>query len=305
MYHRISEKRDDWSCYTLSPQAFESQIAYFRENFEILSLDQLSWHLLRDRPLPRKTVAVTFDDGYKDNYVYAFPILRKYAVPATFFLTTGHIGINKPFWWDKMGYLVYHAVPTRLKLEELGSYPLESAFDRRRAKLVITEKLNDLPEETKNKLIEKLANICRVEIPADLGRQLILSWEEVEKMSQDGAQFGAHSVTHAALTNLPLEQAKWEIRRSKEDIEERLGKKVNFFSYPDGHLNSEVVEIVKQAGFAAAFTSDPSWIAPKSDVYRLARISMTEDSNKSAVLLCGLWRDLGTVLRRASPFRMR
>jgi peptidoglycan/xylan/chitin deacetylase (PgdA/CDA1 family) len=294
-YHRISLERDDWSRTTLSPQAFETQIRYFRENFQILSLDQLLSHLLGDKSLPRRVCVITFDDGYRDNYVYALPILRKYAVPATFFLTTGHIGINKPFWWDEVGYLVHHAVPTHLELEELGSYPMESASDRRRANLVITGKLNDLPEERKNTLIERLADISRVNIPADMGKQLILSWEEVEEMSQKGAQFGAHSMTHATLTNLPLEQAKWEIRQSKEGIEERLGRKVSFFSYPDGRFNSEIVEIVRETGFAAAATTDPKWITPKSDVYRLGRISMIEDSNKSAALLCGLRGDLMAV----------
>ena len=290
-YHRVTMTKDDWSCETLSPQAFESQIRYFCENFSILSLDRLLLYLQQDRSLPKKTVAITFDDGYRDNYLYAFPILRKYAVPATFFLTTGHIGTSKLFWWDKVGYVVYHAAGTRLELEE-RTYPLKSASDRRRAKLMIMKELKHLPEERKNELIEKLVDICRVDIPADLGKQLVLSWEEVEEMSQNGAQFGAHSATHPILANLPLEQARWEISRSKEDLEMRLQKKVKFFSYPEGSFNSEIVEIVKQTGFAAAVATYPSWITPRSDVYRLGRINMIEDSDRSAALLCGLLGDL-------------
>lgn len=72
---------------------------------------------------------------------------------------------------------------------------------------------------------------------------------------------------------------------------------MKFFSYPNGCYNGEIVEIVKQAGFVAAVASDPLWITARSDVYRLGRINMIEDSNRSAALLCGLWGDLGTVLR--------
>ena len=298
-YHRVSMRKDKWPMENLSPESFESQIRYFCRNFEILSLEQLVRDLQQGRSLPKKAAVITFDDGYRDNYVYAFPILRKYAVPPTFFLTTSYIGGSKLFWWDKVGYLVHHTTAARLEVEELGRYALESEFDRRRATLMVVEKLYLFPEERKNGLLEKLADVCGVDIPGDLGSQLILSWEEVEEMSLDGVQFGAHSVTHPNLTNLPPEQAKWEICQSKEDIEKRLRKKVDFFSYPGGGLNAEIVEMVKQNGFVAAVTTDPSWVTPSSDLYRLGRIGMMYvDHNRSAALLCGTYGDLLTALRR-------
>jgi peptidoglycan/xylan/chitin deacetylase (PgdA/CDA1 family) len=296
-YHRVSPARCDWSASTISPQGFESQIRFLCENFEVLSLDQLWQDLQKNRALPKKAVVVSFDDGYRDNYVYAVPILGKYAVPATFFLTTGHVGFNKPFPWDKVGYLVHHAAAARLKLEELGTYSLKSAFGRRYAISAIWEKLKHFPEQKRDELIEKLAVICRVAIPADLGSRLNLSWEEAMEMSRDGFEFGAHSVTHPILTDLPPEQAKWEICRSKEDLEKRLRKKVKFFSYPDGSFNRDIVEIVKQTGVVGAVGTNPSWITRRSDVYRLGRINMIEDNNRSAALLCGFWGDLGTLLR--------
>jgi len=298
MYHSVSVRKDGWcEAYTLSPESFESQIRYFCENFEILSLDQLCENLRQSRTLPKKAVAITFDDGYRDNYVNAFPILRKYGVPATFFLTTGHIGVSKLFWWERVGYLVQHTGAARLNLEELGRYALESAFDRRRACLMITEKLKHFPEEKKNDLMEKLADICGVDIPADLANQLTLSWEEAEEMSQHGAQFGAHSVTHPILTNLPLNQAKWEMFQSKEDIEKKLRKRVDFFSYPNGLFNSDLAEMAHRNGFVGAVTADPSWITPRTDVYRLGRIAMMVGPNASTTMLCGLWGDLRAALR--------
>jgi peptidoglycan/xylan/chitin deacetylase (PgdA/CDA1 family) len=295
-YHRVTMIKDDWSCESLSPQAFESQIEYFRQNFEILSLDQLSRHLRQDRSLPKKAVVVTFDDGYLDNYVYARPILRKYGVPATFFLTTGHIGGSRLFWWDKVGYAVEHTRKQWLELTEFGTWELP-AYDRRKTRNRIVNAIRDLPEQRKNLAIEDLLRVAGVSIPDALAKEVILSWEEVVEMSEEGIDFGAHTLTHPILTNMPLEQAKLEIVQSKKDIETKIGRQVNFFSYPNGSLNSEIVDIVKQAGFVAGVTADPSWITQESDVYRLGRIMMIGDSNRSAVLLCGLWGDLG-VLRR-------
>jgi peptidoglycan/xylan/chitin deacetylase (PgdA/CDA1 family) len=295
MYHRVCRKKEHWSFpEVVSPQSFQSQIEYFCQNCEIFSLDKLARDLREGKSLPKKAVVITFDDGYKDNYLNAFPILRKYRVPATFFLTTGHIGLSKLFWWDEVGYVVHNTQVTRLRLDELGSYSLKSTFDRSHASFAIAKRLNCLSEERKNDLIEKLARTCRVEIPTGLASELILSWEEVREMSRDGAQFGAHSVTHPLLTNMPLKRAEWEIRQSKEDIEKRLRKEVNFFSYPDGRFNSEIIKIVQQAGFLGATTGRPSWITPASDVYRLDRINMIEDPDRSAVLLSGLLGDVQT-----------
>lgn len=293
MYHRVSSDIDDWSISSqVIRRSFESQMQYLRQNYEIISLDELLGALQHRKSLPKKAIAITFDDGYRDNYLNAFPILRKYRIPATFFLTTGYIGVGKPFWWDTVGYLIYNATVRRLELDELGTFSMTSTSDRRRTALTIEDKLERLPEERKNEQIKKLADICRAEIPADLGRQLVLSWDEVEEMQREGAQFGAHSVTHSVLTNLPLAQARWEIRQSKEDLEKRLREEVRFFSYPAGQYSSEIVKIVEENGYAGAATSDWLWITAESDPYRLGRIPMMEDRSKNAALLSGFVGDL-------------
>lgn len=299
LYHRVSTVKDDWSLETLSPQSFERQIKYFRENYEMLSLEELAPYVHERKSLPKKAVVITFDDGYRDNYLYAFPILRKYRAPATIFLATGHIGTAKLFWWDKVRYAVQHTTPERLELGKFGSYSLESALDRRHAGFAITEKLMNLPDERKNSLIEKLINVAGVDIPDRLGRELILSWNEVVQMSRDGIDLGAHSVTHPILTNIPLERARWEIVQSKNDIETRLGKPVSFFSYPNSIFNPEIVKLVEQSGFAGGITDNPVWITHRDNPYKLGRIGAAEDFNIFKVMFCGFWGDLQSILGRA------
>ena len=100
VYHRVCIKEDAWSYKSISPQTFEKQIEYFSRSFEILSLDELGQYIHQGKQLPEKAVVITLDDGYKDNYLYAYPILQKHHIPATIFLCTGHVGNGDLLWWD-------------------------------------------------------------------------------------------------------------------------------------------------------------------------------------------------------------
>lgn len=300
IYHRVCPKKDEWSLEPLSPESFETQMKYFTQNYEILSLDKLVQYTKSGKSFPEKAVVVTLDDGYKDNYLYAYPVLRKYNIPVTIFLTTGYIGGSEPFWWDEVAYVIENSKSIKkLDLKDLGSYSLQSELDRTRVKSIICEKLTKLPDNKKNSIIKNLLNICQVEIPRDLGKKLILSWEEVKEMDNAGVTFGAHSVSHPILINMPLEQSKNEIVQSKRDIEEKLGKEVTAFSYPNGNFNAEIVELVRNSGFTCAVSvypdMPPKLVGPKDNVYHLSRIGTYEDLNRSKILLCGLSGDLARV----------
>lgn len=299
MYHRVSAANDGWSLEPLSPQTFERQIEYFCRKYEILDLGELVQFIQQGKSLPQKAVVITFDDGYKDNYLYAYPILKKYHIPATIFLTTGHINTGKLFWWDKVSYVIQQTNVGQLNVDELGNYPLQSELDKSHASFIITEKLKKLPEERKDCLIGKLLSISQVDIPPDLGKELILSWDEVREMNSNGISFGAHSVNHPILTNLPLEQAKWEIIQSKKDIEERICKEVITFSYPNGNFSPEIAKFIQESGFSCAVSILPGKpISSKDNPYELSRIGAIEDFNKFKVVFCGLCGDLQGMLRR-------
>lgn len=293
MYHRVSPKIDPWSLSSLSPQSFETQIKYFSSNYKILSLNRLIEYIVHGEPFPEKAVVMTFDDGYKDNYRYAYPILNRYNIPATIFLTTGHIGTGNLFWWDKVSYIIQQTSLDEINLNEFGSFSLRSEKEKSRAKSALFEGLKKLPWEKKDLLIDELLVISGEEIPDDLGEKLILSWEDIKEMSCNGITFGAHTVNHPILTNLPLDQAKLEIIQSKMDIEKNLGHRVNAFSYPHGAFSPDVAELVRTSGFECAVTVSPCRPINLNDsLYELGRIIIEEDFSKSKVMLSGLWGDL-------------
>ena len=292
LYHRICPQKYTWSLKPFSPQIFQSQLEYLCRNYEILPLDSLVQYIRQGRSLPEKAAVITFDDGYKDNYLYAYPILKKHHAPATIFLTTGHIGTGELFWFDKVKYAIQHSSVDRLELDELGIHTLQADIDKNRVKFII-KKLKNLPEGEKQLLIQKLLNLCQVNIPPGLGKELILSWDEVREMHSNGISFGAHSVSHPILTNLPLEQARNEIIQSKKDIEEKLGQDVTAFSYPNGDFNAEIIELLRESSFTCAVTCVHRLISPKTNPYQLCRILVSQDFNKFKLALSWLYHDLG------------
>jgi peptidoglycan/xylan/chitin deacetylase (PgdA/CDA1 family) len=218
---------------------------------------------------------ITFDDGYKNVFTCAYPILRKYHVPATIFLTTGHTETDNPFWWDKVNHIIKDTTLTRLELEEAGEYSLTTPNQRLKARRAITKCLEGLPEERKSQLIQRMETLAGGSLPA-LNETATLSWNQIEEMSHHDITFGSHTATHPILTRISPEQANHEIYRSKKDIEEHLGKPVNLFSYPNGErgdFNNDIKQLLKDNGFIGAVSSIPGTNTTGTDPYELRRFS--------------------------------
>ncbi len=296
VYHRVCPKEDNGTLQSLAPQIFEQQIRYLTKYYEVLSLDELVRFISQRKVLPEKAVVINIDDGYRDNYIYAYPVLKKYSVPATIFLTSGQIGTKDLFWWDKVGYSIFHTTRTQFDLDEIGNYSIRSEQDRVKTRTLIIERLKKVSEERKVILIEKIINLCNVEISPRLGERFILTWDEVKEMSNNGIDIGSHSVNHLPLTRVPWEQAKHEISQSKKDIEEKLGRKITAFAYPFGLYNLELAKFVKQIGFSCAVSVSPYKLISRNDnIYTLSRIASTEDFNKFKVMIYGLWGDISNI----------
>jgi peptidoglycan/xylan/chitin deacetylase (PgdA/CDA1 family) len=296
-YHRVSKEKGVRSFPILSPEGFRSQIEYFCRNYEVLSLDQLVTSLDEGRRLPEKAVVITFDDGYRDNYLCAYPVLKAHGISATIFLASGFVGVDKLPWWDQVIYVVQATSAQCLKIDGLGTYSLESIGNRSAVASEIIANLRRLSETRKNYLMERLMSAAAVELPEGLGRRLMLSWDDVVRMHQDGIDFGAHSVTHPILTNVDVEMAKNEILQSKADIEAHIQSRVKFFAYPNGEVNDQIAGIVKESGFVGAVTADPTWTSPASDSYKLPRILASNDFNIFKAIFCGLWPDIRKAIR--------
>jgi peptidoglycan/xylan/chitin deacetylase (PgdA/CDA1 family) len=293
-YHRVGPKSDNWSISPLSPEIFKKHVEYLSKRYEIVSLDEIARCIRQEKGLRQKAVAITFDDGYLDNYLYAYPILAQYKAPATIFLTTGHISSDKLFWWDKVGYIIQNTSETQIRLDELGSYVVSSIKDKMLAQERITEALKKFDEDQKNILINKLMVVAKTHIPDNLSPNLMMSWAQIKEMSENGIVFGAHTINHPILTNISLEQARLEIIESKIEVEKRIGKEVALFSYPNGNYNNKIAELVKNFGFVCAVSTTPQkLLSPRDDVLTLSRLGGgVRNMGMLKIQLSGLLGDL-------------
>jgi peptidoglycan/xylan/chitin deacetylase (PgdA/CDA1 family) len=228
-------------------------------------------------------VVVTFDDGYKDNYTNAYPILKKYGLPATIFLTADSIGTDKLPWWDKVAYIVKQTGKEKVELESNGKihkFVLAGSGEKKKACKEIIELMKTVEDYEKDNLMKALQDYCTDVTSDDLsGQTFMLSWEEVQEMSNNGIEFGAHSCTHPILPNLQLNEMREEVIASKKKIEDKLSKTVEFFAYPNGNYNVMCREIVEESGFLGACSYQYGTNNLKIDIYTLKRIAVNYEDH--------------------------
>lgn len=260
-YHRVLpvEHVDtypfDLDLISATPTQFEYQMAYLRRYFNPVSLADVVAHLDGIRPLPKRAVAVTFDDGYSDTYRYAFPILQRYSIPSTVFVTTGYIDSGEPFWFEVAAYLALRAAPGTLELAGCAQ-PLpagESAAERRQAVRALQAALKTLPNSRRTAIVAEWSRQFAAQADEDaLALSRPLSWSQIEELASAGVAFGSHSVTHPNLTQLADAELEWELVESKRALEARLQRPILTLAYPIGTseaFDARVAAAARHAGF--------------------------------------------------------
>lgn len=270
IYHRINDSDNSYLPPT-KVKCFEKQMRYLSKNYDPVSLEQITQHIQYGAFLPRRPIAVTFDDGYRDNYENAYPILRKYNIPATIFLTVGYIDTDKIPFWDRSYYVLSNIkkkrivsllAPDNIRYEA----PLEESTVRK-----ITRILNRFSAEERDHILDELTSEIDVDVDRHNNRRLMLSWEEIREMSNNGISFGGHTLTHPPLTRISKGQAEKEIRLCKTIIQEQTKKPVKTFAYPVGDFDTHIAEMVRDAGYSIAVSTVDGYSDLKTNRYRLRR----------------------------------
>jgi peptidoglycan/xylan/chitin deacetylase (PgdA/CDA1 family) len=253
--------------------------------------------------LPRKAAVITFDDGYRDVYTHAYPILKKLGAPATVFLPTAYVGGSTLLWWDRVGYAIWKSEVETLVSQEFGSLSLASAGDRVRSIRQAVIAIRHMTEGEGARAVDKVIEISGVRMPVEVATRTMLSWDEIEEMSNNGVEFGAHTHNHRKLAGLSVEETRHEITRSKNEIEERLGKRVASFAYPHGgasDFDSQTISVVRESGFECAVSTIRSMVSRGADPYRLGRVGPGFSLDSLKVVVSGLHADTTGLLMRGS-----
>jgi peptidoglycan/xylan/chitin deacetylase (PgdA/CDA1 family) len=273
IYHRVNDDRDPYFG-GIPTIEFDRQMAYVSSRFRVLPLSALVT-ALRAGELPDNAIAVTLDDGYRDNYLRAYPILRQYSIPATIFLTTSVIGSDRQLWHDDVFSAFRMTTAPTLEPFASGSVggPLTTVGDRLRVQHEFLAHIRTLDAGERTAAIARLRDQLRVGPPPKTPG-LMLTWDEIRTMSRGGIQFGSHTVTHPILSRIDRVQAMRELTDSKNTIEEQLGLPVEGFAYPNGTRTDflpDTKSLLREAGYTYAVTTIPGANESGVDLFELHR----------------------------------
>jgi peptidoglycan/xylan/chitin deacetylase (PgdA/CDA1 family) len=290
MYHRVihDESREAIAVEPgmyVSVETFRVQTAFLAERFNVLPLAELVARIRSGRSVGG-CCALTFDDGWRDNYTGAFPVLQEYQLPATVFLASGFVGTNRLFWPEELAFylrepgLAASVRQSRLLERFFGEVARAGGGGEILEKAVRVLKTWMPPERTQ--VLEHLRAVCPA---APVSPRLLMNWREAAEMQASGLiSFGAHTVNHVILDQVELRHAEEEIIRSSQELEIRLGTRPEFFAYPNGNFNLELQAIVKRHGFAGALTTRRGWLEEGAPLFDIPRIGMHDDVSRTIPL---------------------
>lgn len=231
-YHRIIDSDYNFWKLNVSPAAFEKHMKYISENYTVLRLED-EWDALTEAG--QKYVVITFDDGYVDNYRYALPILEKYHVPATIFVSTDLIDTDKMYWWDELEKMFIFSEYTG-EFECNGSrYRIADSADREKACLAIRNDIKNRNPQEQRDTMRALRSALGTERAYTSTLRCVNTQELIEMAASPYITIGGHTKSHLSMGAFhPKELLDLEIRESLKILEEKIGRKVNVFAYPFG-----------------------------------------------------------------------
>ncbi|MFY9845677.1 MAG: polysaccharide deacetylase family protein [Terriglobales bacterium] len=289
MYHSIVENPDD-TAKTIrisNPRAsFEAQMSTLGLRFNPVSIEQVIEFAATGRRLPARSVAVTFDDGFADNYEVALPILSRYSIPVTFYILVNAVETGTAPWYIRLNFaFTTTTAPTWRHPGNGRSFDLSRADEKNAALNVAWDWGAARTGVAQEQFIRQTEDSLRVE---PLSIRLMMNWEQVRALKKAGHIVGGHTLSHPNLAHVPEDEARSEIRGCKERLEEKLAEPIQHFSYPHPALNpqwnQQTLQMTREAGFKSAMLTTPGQVRAGDEPLSLKRTPGAKDFDE------WLWR---------------
>ena len=298
-YHRVLEPGQafDENNVSASPSEFEQQVDYLKKNYDPINFSDLEQIANVPSSCPARPVIITFDDGFTDNFINAYPILKSHGVTATFFVTTDYVNKEELYWFDKVALLIFQAEPgSVLELSgvkfEVGKSPRQTLIND------VLDRMKKLENAERIKETEKLFRDFEIDLSSPTAQlSLPMKWCQLRQMAGDGMSIQSHSHTHPILSKLEQSQdILYELTKSKETIEREIGTTCSTIAYPVGNASTydqRVLSSLPQAGYRYAC----SYIAginelPRGVEYELKRIHINAGTTLSQFSALLAWPEL-------------
>lgn len=280
MYHSVLPAADP-RCQLLqpglmvTPEHFEKQMKFLSERYQATKLDDLEFVREEASEMSSKQFAITFDDGWRDNYEFAMSILTQLKIPATVFLSTDFIGSLSPFWFVRAKFLIdrleQKTIIEILKQNDLFSNEKTELayhtadFDR------FAEFLKQIKPPLTEALLDQLSSAVDDSLPVT---RWVIDYTEAREMTIHGFSFGSHGQSHSVLTELELEEVARELNESRRVISEELNLKVDLLAYPNGNCNPDIKRLAREAGYRLAFVANRTNETEGHDLMALPRVAI-------------------------------
>jgi peptidoglycan/xylan/chitin deacetylase (PgdA/CDA1 family) len=276
LFHRVSNEQDQfWP--PMKPALFEKIIQTLSRSHNVISLEE--YHQTNSSQIQtRKLVTILFDDGFKDNIVYAAPILERYKCPASFYIVTNCIDRNIPTWTYLLDYALQQTKMPALRLSG-ADVPVNLQ------KILLADK-NSVRQL--KPWIKKLSNRRRLEIVEEIELQLndiivppnmMMNWEDIRQLKNAGFTIGSHSHTHPMLASLNDEkEIADELAISFNMIHQHLNERPETISYPIGSFDDRVIKLSGQAGYKLGLAVEQKFYRPGvNDLMAIPRVELYQE----------------------------
>ena len=275
----------------VSGTVFDLQLAHLAHRYHVVPLEELVALIRQGRPVSPRTVAITLDDGWLDNFEGAEPVLRKYGMTATIFIPTDFIDSSSMLW--------FHVADTVLRqydfpeaeyttLVEASGLPADirsELLKRKDQPTQTVECLKRAPARLAQRFAQQLLNRSRLDPIPLAGRHCLLSWEQIRMLRDRGIRFGSHTCSHPMLTRLEVAEIDTELSDSRRELERHLELSCQGLAYPNGSYDERVQRSAQRAGYeyaCAVYVVSPATDPP--DLFALPRLNMHESKCAGA---CG------------------
>ena len=275
IFHRVLQKNDELFPSIPNEEQFSKLLVILNKNFNVIKLSE-AVELLRTGSLPSRSLCITFDDGYMDNYTVAKPILESYKMPATFFIATGFLE-GTCMWNDMLIEAVRKTKLPNLRFSHLNSendvFNMQGIDNKRDSLKSLIMHLKYLPPE------ERYENILSInkKLEVDVAKNLMMTKSEVKSLANSEMEIGAHTVTHPILSKIDKDMAREEIVKGRSTLESITGKKVSLFAYPNGKPGEDYTQVhrdlCENLGFTAAVSTAWGAANKQTDIYQLPRFT--------------------------------
>ena len=271
IFHRVLEKEDPLQPGEPGLSRFETIIKFISEVYNVISIDD-AVNCLKSGRLPKRAACITFDDGYLDNYTNAFPVLKKYSIPATIFIATDYIG--RGIMWNDILIESVRGFNDKFSLPDIGIDLIDCNIPGNKKRL-----LNKLLPTIKYKEPgERQSLVNRIQTMTSYKPVgLMMDENEIKTLHQSNITIGAHTKSHPILAELSREESHREISGSKEQLENIINCNVDYFAYPNGNpgvdYSNKDIEIVKSLGFKAAMSTSKRITSYNDKLFELPRFT--------------------------------